>query len=63
MKKELYKSQLARTRAADAYHKAMKQWYADKLGVEYSSVMNDIARLPKNQAEQLYQEWLNEGSA
>ena len=58
-----YNAQRARTRAADAQHKAMKQWYADKLGVEYSSVMNDIARLPSERAEQLYQEWLNEGSA
>ena len=58
-----YNAQRARTRAADAQHATMKQWYAKKLDVEYDKAMAAIARLSKKEAEQLYREWLNESSS
>lgn len=57
MKSSHYDAQRAATRAADAAHAEMMQWYADQLGVELKDSRRAIASLAPSRAKELYKQY------
>lgn len=54
MKDSDYKERLARTRAADAAHSAMLDWYAIELKADRTDIARVLATLPQDLARKLY---------
>ena len=57
MSDKTYNEQRARTRAADAVHAAMMDWYAEQLGVKRSELHVALVKLSSDRAKQLYQQY------
>jgi hypothetical protein len=57
VKNHSYEAQRAATKQADAEHEQMLIWYAQAIGCDRSDIKNQLVRLTKTRAKQLYKQY------